>query len=645
MSSLGKVLLSKPDVAVSVLIVIPKDLSEEITELLVKEGVLEPRVLEASNPLVRELENYVALLEEAKRIYEYLESNLERRAVVKVEVIPESIRKTLEYLLTELRRVYEEVSSINNLVTSYEKDLINSLLLKEVSEHVLRKYPGGTVSLIHYTGRHIVIRTLVVPESSVDRVKSLTLEVLAELRHDKKVVLTCAFSPEKLSEALSSLPENSLVLEPGASPETSLESYIRSLESRITELSRSIENLRSRRRELLESRIRDLALLKAIVESEYERLKVLRGALGSKYTVAISGWVLKSKLKHVLSSLSRYPTYIVTSEDSNPPVEFDNLRPFKPFELITELYGIPTHYEWDPTPLLAYSFLLFYSLMMADIGYGIGIVLATRYLLPKFVNDPDSPGFRRLQKILYAGGVLSAVIGLLAKSFLGSLLGRYIPIEKPIINVGNIAELVGISLAVGYAFTFLSHSIALVKNIKLGRKIDAVFEAGVLTVMAGGPFVISKTFNIAFISVADSTYRLAQTLTLVGLAMVVLSRIKTMGGVGGFLWLFDVVGIVGDVFSYIRIAGIAAGTALLAELFNSIVVGVYDSLGGISPVVGVVVGAIATVFVHTFNLALSAVSPFIHSLRLCLFEISSKFFEGQGRRLNPVKVYLGKVVV
>jgi len=645
LSSLGKVLLSKPDVAVSVLIVIPKDLSEEITELLVKEGVLEPRVLEASNPLVRELENYVALLEEAKRIYEYLESNLERRAVVKVEVIPESIRKTLEYLLTELRRVYEEVSSINNLVTSYEKDLINSLLLKEVSEHVLRKYPGGTVSLIHYTGRHIVIRTLVVPESSVDRVKSLTLEVLAELRHDKKVVLTCAFSPEKLSEALSSLPENSLVLEPGASPETSLESYIRSLESRITELSRSIENLRSRRRELLESRIRDLALLKAIVESEYERLKVLRGALGSKYTVAISGWVLKSKLKHVLSSLSRYPTYIVTSEDSNPPVEFDNLRPFKPFELITELYGIPTHYEWDPTPLLAYSFLLFYSLMMADIGYGIGIVLATRYLLPKFVNDPDSPGFRRLQKILYAGGVLSAVIGLLAKSFLGSLLGRYIPIEKPIINVGNIAELVGISLAVGYAFTFLSHSIALVKNIKLGRKIDAVFEAGVLTVMAGGPFVISKTFNIAFISVADSTYRLAQTLTLVGLAMVVLSRIKTMGGVGGFLWLFDVVGIVGDVFSYIRIAGIAAGTALLAELFNSIVVGVYDSLGGISPVVGVVVGAIATVFVHTFNLALSAVSPFIHSLRLCLFEISSKFFEGQGRRLNPVKVYLGKVVV
>lgn len=645
MSSLGKVLLSKPDVAVSVLIVIPKDLSEEITELLVKEGVLEPRVLEASNPLVRELENYVALLEEAKRIYEYLESNLERRAVVKVEVIPESIRKTLEYLLTELRRVYEEVSSINNLVTSYEKDLTNSLLLKEVSEHVLRKYPGGTVSLIHYTGRHIVIRTLVVPESSVDRVKSLTLEVLAELRHDKKVVLTCAFSPEKLSEALSSLPENSLVLEPGASPETSLESYIRSLESRITELSRSIENLRSRRRELLESRIRDLALLKAIVESEYERLKVLRGALGSKYTVAISGWVLKSKLKHVLSSLSRYPTYIVTSEDSNPPVEFDNLRPFKPFELITELYGIPTHYEWDPTPLLAYSFLLFYSLMMADIGYGIGIVLATRYLLPKFVNDPDSPGFRRLQKILYAGGVLSAVIGLLAKSFLGSLLGRYIPIEKPIINVGNIAELVGISLAVGYAFTFLSHSIALVKNIKLGRKTDAVFEAGVLTVMAGGPFVISKTFNIAFISVADSTYRLAQTLTLVGLAMVVLSRIKTMGGVGGFLWLFDVVGIVGDVFSYIRIAGIAAGTALLAELFNSIVVGVYDSLGGISPVVGVVVGAIATVFVHTFNLALSAVSPFIHSLRLCLFEISSKFFEGQGRRLNPVKVYLGKVVV
>ena len=645
MSDLSKVLLSRPDVAVGVLIVVPRDLSEEITELLVREGVIEPRVLEAGNPLIRELENYVTLLEEAKKVYEYLESNLERKTVVKVEVLPESTKKTLGNLLVELRKVYEEVSSLNNLIASYENRLTTTLLIKEVSEDVLRRYPDGFVSLVHYTGKYVAIRTLVVPESSVEQIKSLALEVIAELRHDKKVVLTCAFSSERLSEVLSSLPEEPLILEPEVSSETTLESYVSNLESRLAELSKSVESLKLRKREILESKIRDLALLKAIVESEYERLKVLKGATGSRYTVAISGWILKSKLKSVLNSLSSYPVYIVTSEDENPPVDFDNLKPFKPFELITELYGIPTHYEWDPTPLLAYSFLLFYSLMMADVGYGLGIVIATRYLLPKFVNDPESPGFRRLQKILYVGGLLSAVVGLIAKSFLGSLLGKYVPIERPLIDVGSVVSLVGVSLAIGYAFTFLSHSIALAKSIKLSRTFDAVFEAGILLLMSGGPFVVSKAFNLAFLSVTEGVYRISLVLTLAGLAMVILSRLKTMGGVGGFLWLFDVVGITGDVFSYIRIAGIAGGTALLAELFNGVIAYIYEFLGSINLIAGVLLGVLALVLLHTFNLALSAVSPFIHSLRLCLFEISSKFYEGRGRRLKPVRVFLGKVMV
>jgi len=645
LSDLSKVLLSRPDVAVGVLIVVPRDLSEEITELLVREGVIEPRVLEAGNPLIRELENYVTLLEEAKKVYEYLESNLERKTVVKVEVLPESTKKTLGNLLVELRKVYEEVSSLNNLIASYENQLTTTLLIKEISEDVLRRYPDGFVSLVHYTGKYVAIRTLVVPESSVEQIKSLALEVIAELRHDKKVVLTCAFSSERLSEVLSSLPEESLILEPEVSSETTLESYVSNLESRLAELSKSVESLKLRKREILESKIRDLALLKAIVESEYERLKVLKGATGSRYTVAISGWILKSKLKSVLNSLSSYPVYIVTSEDENPPVDFDNLKPFKPFELITELYGIPTHYEWDPTPLLAYSFLLFYSLMMADVGYGLGIVIATRYLLPKFVNDPESPGFRRLQKILYVGGLLSAVVGLIAKSFLGSLLGKYVPIERPLIDVGSVVSLVGVSLAIGYAFTFLSHSIALAKSIKLSRTFDAVFEAGILLLMSGGPFVVSKAFNLAFLSVTEGVYRISLVLTLAGLAMVILSRLKTMGGVGGFLWLFDVVGITGDVFSYIRIAGIAGGTALLAELFNGVIAYIYEFLGSINLIAGVLLGVLALVLLHTFNLALSAVSPFIHSLRLCLFEISSKFYEGRGRRLKPVRVFLGKVMV
>lgn len=645
LSSLGKVLLSKPDVAVNVFIVIPRDLSEEITELLVREGVMEPQVLESGSLLVRELENYIALLEEAKRVYEYLESNLERRTVVKVKMIPESIRRTVENLLADLRKVYEEVSSLNNLIASYEKSLTSSLILKELSENLLRRYPNGTVSLIHYTGKYVAIRTLLVPEGSVDYVKNLALEVVTELRRDKDVVLTCVFSPERLPEVLNNLPEGSTVLEPEADPGTDLRSYIRDLELKLEELSRSVERLRSRRRDLLESKVKDLALLKAMVESEYERLKILKGAVRSRYTVTLSGWVLRSKLKHVLNALSRYPTYVVISESENPPVEFDNIKPFKPFELLTELYGVPTHYEWDPTPLLTYAFLFFYSLMMADVGYGIGVLLATRYILPKFVSDPDSPGFRRLQRILYVGGILSAVVGIVAKSFLGSLLGRYLPVERPLIDTINVVSMVGLCLAIGYSFTFISHSIALAKNVKLRNAFDAVFEAGILLVMVGGPFVISRFFGLAFLNVPEGIYRMMQALTIVGITMVILSRVKTIGGVGGFLWVFDVIGIAGDTLSYIRIAGIAGGTALLAELFNVLVAQTLNFFGNINLVIGAILGIITALVLHTVALALSAISPFVHSLRLCLFEIASKFYEGRGRRLKPIRIPLGKVVV
>ncbi|MEM4593267.1 MAG: V-type ATPase 116kDa subunit family protein, partial [Sulfolobales archaeon] len=417
------------------------------------------------------------------------------------------------------------------------------------------------------------------------------------------------------------------------------------LEEKIAEIRKTLEELDSKKREVLKFVTKDIALLKSLVESEYERLKILRSAISSKYVAVVSGWVLRSKVNDLLKSLSSYPIYASIVPDENPPVEFKNLEPFKPFELLTELYGMPSPHEWDPTPLLTYSFLLFFSLMMSDAGYGLGVILATRYILPKFVSDPESPGFVRLKKILYIGGVLSVVAGIASKSFLGSLVGRFIPIEKPLINTFNIMELIGLSLIIGFAFTFVSHLIALAKNIKLRKNYDSIYEVGILVLMIGGLFVVTRVFNLGWTYVADELYTVAQSLTIVGIAMVIFAKIKTTGSVGSFLWLFDVVGIVGDVFSYVRIAGIAGGTAFLAEAFNSILSGVVGSIIEFNYVIGVVAGVFLVLIIHTLNLALSAVSPFVHSLRLCLFEISSKFFEAQGRRIKPVKVVVGKVTI
>ncbi|MEM1910464.1 MAG: V-type ATPase 116kDa subunit family protein [Sulfolobales archaeon] len=645
MSSIRQAILSDPDVAVKLTMIVPRDYVGEVTELMVKRGVLEPVALEPGSPEFKEIKSYFTLLDKAKEVYQYLESNLAEKTVVRIEVPQDSLRAVLESLTNNLEEVCKRVKNINELISLRNTELEELEAVKKIAEVLLSKYPDGKVSLLNYSGKLIVIKSVVATEGSYEVLREKSVAILGEVQHGKKIVASLAFAPGVLEDIVRTSGLDVRVLDVREPSEERLDTFVARLEEKIAEIRKTLEELDSKKREVLKFVTKDIALLKSLVESEYERLKILRSAISSKYVAVVSGWVLRSKVNDLLKSLSSYPIYASIVPDENPPVEFKNLEPFKPFELLTELYGMPSPHEWDPTPLLTYSFLLFFSLMMSDAGYGLGVILATRYILPKFVSDPESPGFVRLKKILYIGGVLSVVAGIASKSFLGSLVGRFIPIEKPLINTFNIMELIGLSLIIGFAFTFVSHLIALAKNIKLRKNYDSIYEVGILVLMIGGLFVVTRVFNLGWTYVADELYTVAQSLTIVGIAMVIFAKIKTTGSVGSFLWLFDVVGIVGDVFSYVRIAGIAGGTAFLAEAFNSILSGVVGSIIEFNYVIGVVAGVFLVLIIHTLNLALSAVSPFVHSLRLCLFEISSKFFEAQGRRIKPVKVVVGKVTI
>ena len=69
-----------------------------------------------------------------------------------------------------------------------------------------------------------------------------------------------------------------------------------------------------------------------------------------------------------------YEAHDATLED-NPPIKLRNNRFAGLFESITRMYGMPVYDEFDPTPLLAIFFLLFFAMCMGDAGYGILLVL------------------------------------------------------------------------------------------------------------------------------------------------------------------------------------------------------------------------------------------------------------------------------
>jgi len=102
--------------------------------------------------------------------------------------------------------------------------------------------------------------------------------------------------------------------------------------------------------------------------------------------------------------------------------------------------------------------------------------------------------------------------------------------------------------------------------------------------------------------------------------------------------------------SYSRLAGVGLATYYLASSFNLLSNWVSSTISSLIPgviglIIAFIVGVIMLVIFHVFNLLLSSLAAFIHSLRLCFVEYLLKFYEGGGREYAPFHLKLRKEVI
>ena len=93
------------------------------------------------------------------------------------------------------------------------------------------------------------------------------------------------------------------------------------------------------------------------------------------------GWVPAEKESAVGAFLTEngcaWETLDPTEEEiSEVPVQLKNNWLTKPLNMVTEMYSLPRYDNVDPNPLMAPFFILFYGIMMADMGYGLLMFLA-----------------------------------------------------------------------------------------------------------------------------------------------------------------------------------------------------------------------------------------------------------------------------
>ena len=362
-------------------------------------------------------------------------------------------------------------------------------------------------------------------------------------------------------------------------------------------------------------------------------------------TILLEGWVKTRDFSKVETIVSGFDAANIgkmdIAEGEEIPVEIDNKPSFRPFEVITRLYGMPSNSDVDPTIFLAPFFALFFALCLTDAGYGLVIIGICAYLIFKMQGD---------KKLIWLLGICSAITLItgaatggwfgdgcqqLATAYPGALgwLGKFResmlvfdPLEKPMIFFGLACGLGYLQIMVGLAIGFFHNIIK--KDI-----ISAICDQLTWIVMINSIVIYAASKMGA--NIPESTGAIFGKIALVPAATILLFS-ERQGPIAGRLGmgaynLFSTIFYLGDVLSYLRLMALGMVTGGLAMAIN-----VMAKTAGEIPYIGLILAIIVLVVGHLFNTAISGLSAFVHTIRLQFVEFFPKFLLGGGREFKPL---------
>jgi len=437
-----------------------------------------------------------------------------------------------------------------------------------------------------------------------------------------------------------------------------IEEFLTACKVEISNLQNELIELHAEIKTETKKKLRELVLFREALFAENEKLLVLQKSSEAKYVNLIEGWVPKRDVEFTTAELKEIIGYIFIDtrppgKNETPPTKMKNPVALKPFQIIVNLFGTPKYDEWDPTPIVAYSFALFFGIMLGDVVYALCLIALTKFALPHMVDDPESEGTRLFQRILYISSGTSLVIGLLTGTYLGDFY-RFFGIESLALSVkvnelfSNTLLFIVFSLAIGLVHVNIGHFIAFIKGIKSGQKPVVLGKIGLFLLQLAGIPWIMHFLDMEVITLSPQLYAILPYAMLLSIILIVTSSVMERGAfMGGIFWLFEVTGILGDVMSYARLAGVGLATYYLAFCFNLMGPLLADLLpvGIIRTVLGTLIIIVILLAGHIINLVLSSLTCFVHSLRLCFVEFLFKFFEGGGKEYSPFRLRKRKLIL
>ncbi|MCL0076842.1 V-type ATP synthase subunit I [Dehalococcoidia bacterium] len=651
-------LLNTPEPMVMVRVVTTRDRSDATLKTLHEEGVLHVEQSEELKPVERAAvegaRNRVS--ESLKYINEILSYIPEKEKVFLKEDLTTRYLRPFDEIESDTRSLYATLTDLYKKAAGLDREIKR---LREDNRYLrpLAEEIDLNLADLSFSGNYLFSRVFVLPlelhRSFLDRIRPHTLHTVVATTENEAVVYVIARVEGKkvIEDAANDLGCRMFEIAP---EDLTLKHFLVIIEGRIQGLKEQLTTVTRELEAKTREHLAEVVLLKEVLSAESERLAILEKASEAKYVTMVEGWIPEANVESAMLHLKEAIDIVfvdvrAATESEEPPAKFNNLGPLRPFEVVVKLFGVPGYREWDPTPIIAYTFAIFFGLMLGDVIYGLGLILAARFILPSFTDDPESDNFKLFQRLIYTSSVIALIVGLLSGTALGDFTGRFLGIyEGDWALVGPFREvitnpvyfIVG-ALVIGIIHIILAHLLGFIRGARERSKGIMLSRAGSLSVIIFGiPFLLYGMMDFRVVPVGEGVYTVFGYLAAVGFVMIVVAAFVQMKGLGAIFWLLDVTGILGDIMSYARLAGVGLATFYLAYSFNMLGEMIYGALSGMLPgLLGVAIGGIATIIVllfgHSLNLALSGLGAFIHSLRLCFVEFMFKFYEGGGRQYEP----------
>ena len=362
-------------------------------------------------------------------------------------------------------------------------------------------------------------------------------------------------------------------------------------------------------------------------------LKVLEGFCPIDQVAALDAMLQKQEVY--------YQAEDPTAED-NTPIKLRNNKFTQLFESLTGMYGWPNYGEFDPTPILAPFFLLFFAMCMGDCGYGILLIIIGLLIAKKKLNIAM---FEGLGPIITVLGVGTTVVGFFLGTFMGIDLYNAEWVPQALKNVMIKGNVMGYDIQMVLAICIGVFHICLAMVVKaicytkqFGFK-ENIATWGWLLLIVGGLIVAILGLTV----LPENVFKWA--LIAVGAVSALAIYIFNTPGrnplinIGAGLWdTYNMAtGILGDVLSYIRLYALGLAGGMLGAAFNNL---------GLMVMGGTTEGAtwqwlpfvLILVLGHVLNLAMSALGAFVHPLRLSFVEyFKNAGYEGKGTLYQPFK--------